>query len=109
MIGQFVDEQAPLRHLTRLEAKSGHLGIGPRSYLHLLSHPLLAVDGDLELIETKGHEVGSGEAGEIDVHPQAVEQPAVKLDVRGGAINSGRRRTGCGLIRHGQEAPAKQK
>ncbi|MNF60520.1 hypothetical protein D3C84_421410 [compost metagenome] len=99
LIGQLVDKQPPLRYLTGCEAKQRGLGIGAGPHLHLLAQLVLAIDDDVELIEAKGHEVGTGEARQIDVHPQAVEQLTVELDIgrRGGRLGDGGRRHLTGL------------
>ncbi|MNQ70537.1 hypothetical protein D3C85_851790 [compost metagenome] len=103
LIGQLVDQEPPLRQLIRMKAEQRRPGILPRSHLHLLAYPLLAIDGDVELVASGGDEVGTGEAGQVDVDPQAVEQAAVKLDVSGWAA--------ClpgHLFPHGKGAPERQ-
>ena len=108
LIGQLVDQQSPLGQLIRMKTEQRRPGILPHSHLHLLAHPILAIDGDVELVASGGDEVGTGEAGQIDVDPQAVEQAAVKLDVCGWAVCLPGHLFphGKGATEHEEEAPA---
>lgn len=73
-----------MRQLIGLKTESGSTGVRPCSHLHLLIQALPTIEGNLERIATGRNEIGAGEAGQIDVDPQTVQQAVVKFDLCGG-------------------------